>query len=299
MMTIDEFLRLPGLSGERGETARQIRAWLGDIQSLDRDHLGYLEEIIKACDKLWQQPHHRHFTTHGLEHSGRIIARLADWLAANREDALEPMEAFLLLGAAYLHDVGMQCVCPAFLQAEGISASSENTTAPDYALLENLRRKHGSLSERMIRDACKELTKHEYPQFPLNAQSFAHEAQLMAVLSRHHGGPVSEVPERYRTKEDCHEVAPKVRMMLLIHLLRIGDSLDADARRLPRNFLQMHSWETVPSKDQSARPVSNARGWVFSSSITCSLPTPPTSNALCRRLPSNTCASTCAIPRNC
>ena len=107
-MTNDDFLKLPGLAGERGETEKQIRAWLEDIRSID--HLGHLEEIVRACEKLWQHPRHSHFMTHGLEHSGRILTRLADWLAANRKDALEPMEVFLLFGAAYLHDVGMQCV---------------------------------------------------------------------------------------------------------------------------------------------------------------------------------------------
>jgi hypothetical protein len=250
-MTIDDFMRLPGLSVERGETERQIRAWLGDIQSIDGHHLGYLGEIVSSCKKLWEHPRHHHFTTHGLEHSGRIVARLADWLAANRKDALEPMEAFLLMGAAYLHDVGMQCVCPAFLKAEEIPVSSERTTAPDYALLESIRRKHASLSERMIEDACKAPNQREYPQFPLNAQSFAQEAQLMAVLSRHHGGPVSAVPQNYSNNSPCHQVSPPVRMLLLIHLVRIGDALDGDARRLPSNFLDQHPWDNIPPKDQS------------------------------------------------
>ena len=193
-MTIDDFMKLPGLGGERGETEDQIRAWLGDIQSIDEHHLGCLEEIVSACRKLWEHPHHPHFTTHGLAHSGRIVARLADWLAANRPDALQPMEAFLLIGAAYLHDVGMQCVCPALLQGENISSSPEQIARPDYALLENIRRKHALLSARMIRDACKASNHREYPEFALDAASFAQEAELMAVISRHHGGPVSGLP---------------------------------------------------------------------------------------------------------
>ena len=249
-MTIDDFMRLPGLSGERGEAERQIRAWLRDIESIDDHHLGDLEKIVRACETLWKHPRHQHFTMHGLPHSGRIVARLADWLAANRADALEPMEAFLLLGAAYLHDVGMQCVCPDFLRAENISTSREQMVGPDYALLESIRRRHGALSERMIRDACKAVKEREYEEFSLNARTFAPEAQLMAVLARHHGGPVSDIPEKYRANERCHEVAPAVRMTLLLHLLRIGDALDGDARRLPTDFLELHPWEGIPPKDQ-------------------------------------------------
>ena len=249
-MTTDDFMELPGLAGERGATAKQIGAWLRDIQSIDPDHLGYLGHIVGACGKLWEHPRHRHFTTHGLAHSGRIVARLADWLAANPKNALEPMEVFLLLGAAYLHDVGMQCVAPALLQAEQISTSGEQMASPDYAWLEKIRQKHAALGARMIRDACKPTQQREYPEFALDARSFAPEEELMAVLSRHHGGPVSEVPEKYRTTGRCHEVAPPVRMMLLIHLLRIGDALDADARRLPRNFLELHPWDQIPPNDQ-------------------------------------------------
>ena len=161
MNDINAFMKLPGLSDARGECEKQIRQWLSDIQ--DIDHFDHLNKIVQACDELWKHPRHDHYTTHGLLHSGRIIARLADWLAANRPDALQPMETFLLIGAAYLHDVGRQCVSPEFwkecgIVTEDISDEERNkqVTHKSHDLLENVRATHPSLSERMIKDACKD-----------------------------------------------------------------------------------------------------------------------------------------------
>ena len=247
-MNIDDFLKLPGLSGERGECEKQIRAWLSDIQTIG--HFEHLTRIAMACQDLWTRQQHDHYTTHGLEHSGRIVAKLADWLQANRTDALKPMEAFLLIGAAYLHDVGMQCRCPSFLQAEKIPCADEQYVAPDYVLLERIRERHPFLSERMITDACKALKEREWPEFQLNAQSFFHEAHLMAEISRCHCEPISAIKEKHSDTDLSYTVAQPVRLMLLIHLLRIGDALDADTRRLNRVFLDQHRFEKIPVQGQ-------------------------------------------------
>ena len=167
------------------------------------------------------------------------------------------IEAFLLIGAAYLHDVGTQCVSPEFWKECGIvpkeisdEEMKKQIAHQGYDLLENIRAAHPSLSERMIKDACRARDKRECQEFDLNAQSFFREAQLMAVMSRYHCEPISKVPKGYSNTDLCYEVAPGARMMLLIHLLRIGDALDADARRLNKDFLERHRFETIPAKGQ-------------------------------------------------
>jgi hypothetical protein len=249
-MSIDDFLSLPGICDAEPDAKAQIRTWLTGIERAG--HLGHLGDIVWAAKELWQRPLHDHFTQHGMGHFGRIVAKLTDWLAANKGCELNPMEAFLLIGAAYLHDSGMQCVNKEIQQKADIAFDPKNTAAPGYDALEMLRRRHSFMSKLMIEDACKEPAQRECPGFPLSARTFFHEAQLMALLALHHCGPLAEVPEPYRDGTKCHTVSPPVRPLLLIHLLRIGDALDADAQRLNHPFLESRvgGFAGLPAKDQ-------------------------------------------------
>ena len=240
MDEIDSFMNRPelGLMGEGDTATKQIRKWLETLVKLQQfDHL---VGIVRACESFWDSPRHPHYTTHGLLHSGYIIGKLARWIGARDDDRLRGSEVFPLLGAAYLHDIGMQCkdAHGKFLTAEGIPPKDkQEDTAPGYKFLTIIRSKHAQLSVRLIKDACLAKKNRKCPEFELNAGGFYHDANLMADVSLYHSCPYHDIPASVRDEPYEPERA-EPRRMLLIHLLRIGDALDADHRRLPENLLQ-------------------------------------------------------------
>ena len=80
------------------------------IRHLDEDWRRALENIRAAAGRIWSRPLHLYYTDHTVDHSERVIAELnglSAWMMAAAR-ALSPTEIFVLLAAAYLHDIGMQ-----------------------------------------------------------------------------------------------------------------------------------------------------------------------------------------------
>ena len=87
----------------------------GPFNILTDEQTEILKRMVKLARKEWgKTPRYPHFTDHGIGHSKRILKKLDMWLT-KREETLSNVEAFILLGAAYLHDIGMQCYEQEFL----------------------------------------------------------------------------------------------------------------------------------------------------------------------------------------
>ena len=80
------------------------------MSTLDADRRRALANVRAAAARIWSRPLHRYYTDHTVTHSERVIA-LLDGLTAGMmgtDERLSSSEVFVLLAAAYLHDVGMQ-----------------------------------------------------------------------------------------------------------------------------------------------------------------------------------------------
>lgn len=178
------------------------------INTLDADQRRALENVRAAVDRIWSRPLRRYFTDHAVSHSERVIA-LLDGLTAGMmatEKHLSPTEVFILLAAAYLHDVGMQ---------------NEKFAGGD---LDEIRAHHNEQTAEMIY-AVFEDPAHAFP-IPIARDPGIVEA--VALVAKGH------------RKADLHgeEYDPLVhggetmRLRLLAALLRFGDELDIDHRRV-------------------------------------------------------------------
>jgi len=69
-----------------------------------------LDEIVKSCNKIWDNIQLPWFTKHDVSHSKEIIHLLGQILAPIEDTSqkLNEHELFILLASAYLHDIGMQ-----------------------------------------------------------------------------------------------------------------------------------------------------------------------------------------------
>lgn len=177
-----------------------------------------LGDIISDAKEIWDEPLLQHYTKHDLDHSKRIIGIIGKILDDN-PSLLNEHERFILLASAYLHDIGMQSPTHA-----GLDLKSEYTLAEK----ELIREKHNESSYKMIRESIS-------PESPLSLglERCKRYTECIAILSRHHRKRnIEEVKDTSLAGDD-------IKLPLLVSLLRLGDELDQDCRRVNMTILKI------------------------------------------------------------
>ena len=207
---------------------------------LDADRQRAVANIREAAGRIWARPLHRYYTDHTVAHSERIIA-LMDGLTAGMmavgDKQLAPTEIFVLLSAAYLHDIGMQ---------NEKFAEGDPSALPSVAgqALDEIRAHHNEQTAEMI---------YRVFEDPANAFSIplARDPGLVeavALVAKGHRGVKLESDE-YASIVHGGET---LRLRLLAALLRFGDELDIDHRRVDWEMMkliklpldsQLHWWK--------------------------------------------------------
>ena len=180
----------------------------GLLEVLDSGKNRAVKNVREAVNRIWSRPLHRYYTDHTVDHSERVIA-LLDGLTEGMmatDNRLCPTEVFVLLAAAYLHDIGMQ---------------NERFAEGD---LEDIRAIHHEIAAEMI-----------YAVFEDPANAFAvplardpGPVEAIALVSRGHRKVDLSAPE-FNPLTHGNET---IRLRLLAALLRFADELDIDHRRV-------------------------------------------------------------------
>ncbi len=185
------------------------------VNTLNADQRRALENVRDAAARIWARPLHRTFTDHTPDHSGRIIA-LLDGLTAGMmatDKRLSPTEVWVLLAAAYLHDIGMQ---------------NEKFAGGD---LDEIRDQHHEQTAEMI-----------YAVFEAPASAFAIPlardpamVEAVALVAKGHRRVDLAAPEYEPLVHGSETLRPR----LLAALLRFGDELDIDHRRVDMEQIKL------------------------------------------------------------
>ena len=168
-----------------------------------------VRQIRWAAEKIWAAPQHRWYTQHTVEHSDRIIVKLEHLTAGMmRLEAaqLSPGEIYVLLAAAYLHDIGMQ---------------DEQFAHGD---LEAIRDQHHELTAQMIIDGYA----NQNRDLPLGLFRDSTLTTAVAKVARSHRRGSLDGNEY----DDTQWGDDRIRPCLLSALLRFGDELDIDHNRV-------------------------------------------------------------------
>jgi len=198
------------------------------INILEADRRRVLENVREAAARIWSRPLHRYYTDHTVDHSERVIA-LLDGLTAGMmatDKRLSSTEVSVLLVAAYLHDIGMQ---------------DERFADGD---LEVIRDTHHEVTAELIYRAV------EYPAQAVNLGLPGDPGlvEAVALVAKGHRRVDLNAAE-YEPLVHSGEV---VRLRLLAALLRFGDELDIDHRRVDLEQMkllalpmesQLHWWK--------------------------------------------------------
>lgn len=180
-----------------------------------------IEESLKS---LWNERIlHQHYTNHGLDHSQRTKEILIN-LLKDYPQILNEYESFILLTAVLLHDIGMQL--PEY-------SNIKLKTQYSFEELEIIRNNHHEASAKCILDS---ISKSSNLSLGLeNCKEFVHE--------------ISEVTRNHRQVKldyikDSSIAGVKIRRKLISALLRIGDELDQDFRRI--NMIVLNIFDLPP-----------------------------------------------------
>ncbi len=198
------------------------------IDTLDVDQRRALENVREAAARIWARPLHRYFTDHTVAHSERIIG-LLDGLTAGMmttDKRLTSTEIFILLAAAFLHDIGMQ---------------NEKFAGGD---LVEIREHHHEQTAEMI------YTVFEDPAnaFPIPLARDPAIVEAVALTAKGHRRIDLNTPEYDPLVYGGETLHPR----LLAALLRFGDELDIDQRRVDLEQMklmalpvesQLHWWK--------------------------------------------------------
>lgn len=185
--------------------------------------LGVLEERVIS---ILSTPIHIHYTDHSINHSNRILTYISDILKAAKL-SLTDIEGFILIAAAYLHDIGMQT--PRF---ENDEKSITELTDKD---LEEIRKNHHIYTEKFIFNS---LTESPGNRYYLGLDGMTEYVETIAEVAKYHRKfNIDEVEN-----EDIG--GDHIRTNLLCALMRLGDALDIDFRRVFIDKLKVFSIPT-------------------------------------------------------
>jgi len=207
----------------------------GDIDDLK--NLRVQKEKFRTCinsirlkvKDIWDNTLLDHYTKHDIDHSNRII-RYIDKILECGNCTLNEDERFILLAAAYLHDIGMQFPTYADLPRK----NKDEYTREEK---EMVREKHHEISAKVILESVKpnskislglEECREIYPD-------------LIATVSKYH----RKLPLDSEELQDMPvETGKKVRLRLLAALLRLADALDQTRDRV--NMESLRRWDIPP-----------------------------------------------------
>ncbi len=196
------------------------------ISYLEQNDLGLHRSVMTVRDKvqhILERPVHPHYTDHSLKHSERVIKNL-DGLTQElmRLDGhLSPTEVYILLAAAYLHDIGMQ-------DERRTTDMPAQRYAPD---IEWIREHHHELTREMIFEYLGRrgnFVELGLPRIPVIDEMVAWVAEAHRQVDLLH--------ERFNSFSHGTET---IRPRLLAALLRFADELDIDHQRVYMDRLKL------------------------------------------------------------
>ncbi len=175
-----------------------------------------LSLVEEKVEFYWSKPLHRWYTDHGLEHSKRIIECLEQLLQV-KSSILSEAERFILLAAIYLHDIGMQ-----FPVYAGLSKKDDYTKDE----LEIIRKNHNEASAKAIIASL-----DNNSGFSFGLENCKDYVDFIADVAKYHR------KLDINTLKSVKLAGKTIRLPLLAALIRLGDELDADYRRVNPDIL--------------------------------------------------------------
>jgi len=191
-----------------------------NLKITDQTFNGIIDVVFDRATNILNKPLHTYFTDHSIEHSKRII-RIVDKLLEGAPE-LYLGEKFTLICAILLHDIGMQ-----------YSKRSGEKLPLTFQALSKIRDCHHLHSKSMIKNSVNLSTRDPY-YLGLNAKK--EYVNSIATVAKYHRKLSIESLENTAIGDDT------IRIQLLSALIRLGDCIDCDYRRVNLDILKIQNF---------------------------------------------------------
>lgn len=221
------------------------------LEQENPDLYRYVMDVRAAVEPILEWPAHPYYTDHSLRHSERVIEKLnglTEALMKDPDHRLSTTEIYVLLAAAYLHDIGMQ--------------DQRHTKDMEW-----IREHHHELTREMIFEYLEQRNKfiklglprisiidrvvalvaeahREVNLFQDSLDEFVHNTEvtynietIIRTETTRHGETVKYTEKIYNT--ETKYTTETIRPRLLAALLRFADELDIDHRRVNMDRLKL------------------------------------------------------------
>ncbi|MCL1977661.1 MAG: type IV secretion system DNA-binding domain-containing protein [Candidatus Bathyarchaeota archaeon] len=213
-------------------------------ERLDTDRQAILNSCESFLNTLWDGDRIiPYYTDHGLMHSLRVIENIEKMLRLDvnvKSDILSDDEIFLLLLAALLHDIGMQCNLSSHKEVKekattmGALFESKFGDKLDDDNKEEIRKYHHIITSAWLLDVSK--SPDRVTNVPLR--------DALRDLKRSLRSDLRIICEYHSKKniDECDEFSKidgRIRLRFLATLLRLGDELDISEDRVDIKRVKM------------------------------------------------------------
>ncbi|MCI5163926.1 MAG: hypothetical protein D3917_18305, partial [Candidatus Electrothrix sp. AX5] len=199
------------------------------LETKSDEYFSLYENIKRAAEDIWKEARLGWFTNHGVAHSQTIVRLLdqlcGDLLTDEQPSGLRPDEVFLLLAAAWLHDIGMQ-------DLSGLNDKSvDQLTDIEWEIV---RKRHPIRAKEII-EASAPGSPHPNP-FLATLKLDRNVCIPLSLICMGHGSSYYKeaVTRLARRTFDISGQGEPVRCILLTSLLLLADELDLHNRRVKR-----------------------------------------------------------------
>jgi hypothetical protein len=196
---------------------------LTNLKITDTSLCTAINGVYEKARELLDNPLHIHFTNHKIDHSERILQDIDKLI--DKPERLSEKEKFVLICAVLLHDIGMQ-----------MEQYVPETITDREEILKNLRENHHEYSAKAIVDSV-QLDIHD--KYYLNLGGKREYVEFIALVAKNHRlkFDITDIEDDYVGSETIHQ-------KLLCALIRLGDCLDIDSRRVNIELLKAISIPT-------------------------------------------------------
>lgn len=200
------------------------------LSAIDAEYAERITTFVAAIAPILAttQQHFPYYTRHDAHHGFRVVRRIEQvikpaCLEAGTPEALAPAEIFLLIGAAYAHDLGMT-IFPG--ETERLLGSMGLTQAPgwetDERLQRQLRQEHSKRGGEYIRENADAL------RVPTNLTG------ALDMMMRAHN---MAIPELEEAREPYAAQERELDVRQLAAIVCIGDALEYSDTRVMEGVL--------------------------------------------------------------
>lgn len=194
----------------------------------NEEYNAVLNIIYYRVEELFKAPLHIHYTDHSVSHSQRIINVISS-IISDTKIHFNDEELFILTAAVLLHDIGMQT--PHYEVFGQIPLDIES--------LEKIRKMHHEYSASLIVDSIQCSEQEKYYLGLNSKKEFVDDIALVAKYHRKRG---------YENLDDDVIGDNVIRLKLLCALMRLGDCLDLDYRRV--NIDRLLVFTSIPLESE-------------------------------------------------